>query len=110
MATITTRKWTYKGTIREAYRVTYKGQSGKTATKQFDRRKDAAEFLKTCETSRFCGGDAKVTVAQAAERWLSACEKGLGSHVPVERSTLRGYETNIRLHINRCSDFGRWTR
>src|SRR5260370_32556783 len=100
MATITTRKWTYKGTIREAYRVTYKDQSGKTATKQFDRRKDAAEFLKTCETSRFYGGDAKVTVAQAAQRWLSACEKGLGGHVPVERSDLPRYQANLPFPIN----------
>ena len=57
-----------------------------------DRRKDAAEFLKTCETSRFYGGDAKVTVAQAAERWLSACEKGLGA---MSRSSARPFVATI---------------
>jgi hypothetical protein len=77
MATITTRKWTYKGTVREAYRVTYKDQSGKTATQQFDRRKDAAEFAKRCEA--IAPADrSKITVKQAALRWLDACEKGAG--------------------------------
>ena len=99
MATITTRKWTYKGTIREAYRVTYKDQSGKTATKQFDRRKDAAEFLKTC--GALAPADrSKVEFKLVAQRWLDACEKGLGGHVPVEWTTLRNYQGHVKIYIN----------
>ena len=98
MATIVTRRWLYKGRVREAYRVRYSDRTGKRRAKQFDKRKDAVAFQKTCEgtTSIASGG---ITVADAAKAWLDACEKGLGEHVKVERSTLKSYQSHVNNHI-----------
>lgn len=98
MATIVIRRWLYKGQPREAYRVWYSDRTGRRRAKQFIKRKDAAGFARTCEGSAVLarGG---VTVAEAAQMWLDACEKGLGDHVAVERSTLKSYESHVNNHI-----------
>jgi integrase len=98
MATIIVRPWIHNGEKREAYQVSYTDASGARKRKQFDKRKDAVAFQKTCEgTASIASGG--MTVAEAATAWLNACELGLGEHAKVERSTLKGYQSHVNNHI-----------
>jgi len=98
MATIITRPWVHNGQKREAYQVSFTDASGARKRKQFDKRKDAVAFQKTCEgTASIASGG--MTVAEAAKAWLNACEMGLGEHAKVERSTLKSYQSHVNNHI-----------
>lgn len=99
MATLTERKWIYKGQEKVAYRVSYEDSSGKRRHKQFSKRGKALEFKKRCEGSGPGPADRSITVAMAAQRWLDACEMGTGEHERVEASTLRNYDGHVRNHI-----------
>lgn len=99
MATLTERKWIYKGQEKVAYRVSYEDSSGKRRHKQFSKRGKALEFKKRCESSGPGPADRSITVAVAAQHWLDACEKGMGDHERVEGSTLRNYAGHVRNHI-----------
>lgn len=99
MATIRKRTWnTGKGEKREAWRVRYVDQHGKTCTRQFDLKRDAEAFRVKAEgevaTGVHTADSASVTVAQACDLWIAATEqKGR------ERSTVKQYKEWAELHI-----------
>jgi integrase len=93
------REWTNQdGSVGSAWQVGYSDVAGKWRTRQFDRKRDAERFLE--ETKRavrqgtHVADRASVTVGDAAERWIDACEI-----IPLERSTLRQYRNHIDNHI-----------
>ena len=107
------RTWKTKtGEIKKAYRVKYTNPvTGKIEARQFNRRKDADEFNKNLgtflENLKIQSGSTRpshndlsqMTFREAANKWLVACEKGLGEHVTVERSTLVYYKINVNTHL-----------
>lgn len=104
MASIKKRSWTYGGVKKEAYQVSFRNKNGKRQRKQFAKRGEADRFLRGLERHGALGlptgtENSPYTVSDACERWLTACEKGLGEHVPVEHSTLHGYSSHVRNHI-----------
>jgi len=106
--TISKRTWLYKGEKKMAFQATVRDHTGKRCRKQFDTRKEAAEFERNTlaqfgERKGELPADVdfqEYTVAEAGDAWLVACEKGRDGALPVERSSYRRYERHLRLHIN----------
>lgn len=99
MATVRKRAWTTKsGDKKDAWRVRYVDQQGKTRTRQFDLRRDADAFRIKAEGEVVSGvhtaDRASVTVAEAADLWIAAAETN-----ERERGTLKGYREIANLHI-----------
>jgi integrase len=98
---VSVRKRTWKtaaGETREAWLADYTGQDGSRHAKTFDRKKDAESFIANAKVEVIKGVHTtdfeSVTVAKAAEHWLSACEdRGL------ERATVETYRCHTAMHI-----------
>jgi integrase len=93
------RTWkTGKGESREAWIVTYTDQAGSRRIATFEKKRDAADYQAQVRTEVRAGihtaVGASITVAEAAETWLSWVElEGR------ERATLKTYKEHVRLHI-----------
>lgn len=99
MATVRKRAWkTPAGESREAWRVRYVDQAGKTRTRQFDLKRDAEAFRIKAEGEIAAGvhtaDRASITVAAAAKAWIAAAELR-----EVERGTLKAYREIVASHI-----------
>jgi integrase len=99
MATVRKRSWTTeKGERKEAWRVRYVDQHGKTRTRQFARKANAEAWRIKSEGEVAAGvhtpDSASVTVAAAADIWLAAAREG-----GCDRGTLKSYAEVVNLHI-----------
>jgi integrase len=103
MATVTKRKWTYKGDTKTAWVVRYTDQGGKRRLKTFKLKKDADRFRVRTE-GEIEGGihvsDRETcTVQKAVEEWLNDCRRRWQIKNRMAGNTLRGYETYARNHV-----------
>jgi integrase len=93
------RKWvTRLGEAKEAWVVDYTDQQGDRHLKTFERKKEADDYRASVKVDVRAGTHVapskSVTVAVAAERWLSRAEaEGL------ERATIQVYRQHANLHI-----------
>jgi integrase len=99
MSTIRKRAWmTSAGERKEAWRVRYVDQYGKTRTRQFDLRRDADAFRIKAEGEVRAGihtaDSISVTVGQAADIWIAAREAD-----DCDRGTLKTYREIVNVHI-----------
>jgi len=99
MAAIRKRAWTTAtGERREAWRVSYVDQHGKTLTRQFALKRDADAYRVKAEGEVVAGihtaDSASVTVGQAADLWIAAAENN-----GRERGTIKSYRELANLHI-----------
>lgn len=104
MASLQKRNWTTKeGEEKIAWRVVYTDQSGRVRTKQFKKHGDAKAFRNTVTAAVQAGTHVhdrdSLTVREAAEAWLKACELGRDGRKPVEKHTLRVYKGHVDNHI-----------
>jgi integrase len=87
-----------KGEAKEAWVVDYVDQHGKRHIKTFARKKDADAYHATANVEVRQGlhtaDSVSITVTEAGERWLAACDAG-----GVGRSTAEEYRRHLRLHI-----------
>lgn len=94
---------TATGKKRTAWQVRYKDRSGRRRSKQFLTKGEAEDFAATVTSAVRAGtyvhNRDTITVAQAAERWLAACERGRNGRVACEPKTVLTYEMFVRLHI-----------
>src|ERR1700727_631515 len=95
------RKRTWKnaeGVEKTAWVVDYVDQAGKRRLKTFERKKDADCFHATAKVEVKAGihtaDNASITVAEAGERWLTACV-----NAGLERTTIDAYRSHVDLHI-----------
>jgi integrase len=99
MASVRKRKWKSGGKEKEAWIADYFDQEGERHIKTFDTKKSAIAWLDETKIEVKKGihtpESASITLAEAAEIWI---EKGELERL--ERSTLRQYRNNVRLHIN----------
>lgn len=99
MATIRRRTWGGG----HAYVVDYKDLTGARRREQFRLMKEAKEradeVSKGVRDGTLAADAATVTVAEAADIWLTACEHGRGGREPVEAATLRQYRGHVAHHI-----------
>lgn len=99
MATVRKRAWTTAaGEKREAWRVRYVDQHGKTRTRQFDLRRDADAFRIKAEgevaTGIHTADSASISIAEAADLWIAKAElRGR------DRGTLKSYRELRDSHI-----------
>lgn len=97
------RHWTVKGVDREAWVVDYADGQGKRRLKTFQRKKEADAFAATARVEVGQGTHvadaASITVAEAAENWITAVTNGRNGRAPAEASTLRQYRGHVDLHI-----------
>ncbi|PKP91924.1 MAG: site-specific integrase [Alphaproteobacteria bacterium HGW-Alphaproteobacteria-16] len=99
MATVKKRSWrTAKGETKEAWRVRYVDQTGKTRTRQFDLKRDADAFRVRAEGEVVAGihtaDSTSITVAEAANIWIANAENN-----GRERGTLKAYREMSERHI-----------
>jgi integrase len=91
------------GAVSPAYQVRYKDRSGARRAKQFRKKRDAEEFANRISLEVQAGNHVHdrdtITVAEAAEDWLTACETGRDGKLPLERHSVRNYRSVIALHI-----------
>jgi len=95
------RKRTWKtaaGVEKEAWVVDYVDQAGKRRLKSFARKKSADSFDTTAKNEVRAGihtpDSSSITVGQAGDRWLAACESA-----GLERTTVDAYRSHVDLHI-----------
>ncbi len=85
------------------WQVDFTDQFGKRRAKLFPRRKDADIYLVKVRSlvanSTYLADSESLTVADAAKSWLDHCAVRCKTGRRMERSTLRGYEDYVRLHI-----------
>jgi integrase len=98
---IRSRVWTTAKGEQRRWLVDYTDQHGKRRAKQFARKKDADSFQATAKVE-VCQGihvadRATVTVARAAESWITASE---ARNPPLEKTTLAQRRQHVDLHIN----------
>src|SRR5436190_14979423 len=76
----------------------YRDSGGKRRARQFDRKRDADDFLVQARHELSQGthtaDGASITVADAGELWLSRCRANQR-----ERTTVKQYREHVRLHI-----------
>ena len=99
MATVRKRAWkSGTGERKEAWRVRYVDQHGKTRTRQFDLKRDADAFRVKAEAEVAAGvlpaDGASIPVAQAADLWIAKAELKQR-----DRGTLKAYRELRDLHI-----------
>ncbi len=93
------RTWTtQRGEERESWVVAYTDQAGARRIATFEKKRDAEAYQAQVRTEVRAGihtaVGASITVAEAAEDWLSWAElEGR------ERSTLKTYREHLRLHL-----------
>lgn len=93
------RTWTTStGEVKEKWVVDYRDQSGARHIQTFARKKDADAYRATVAVDVRAGThtapSASITLAQAAEAWITYVElEGR------ERSTVEGYRQQVRRHI-----------
>jgi integrase len=93
------REWrTPAGELRTAWLVDYRDQAGTRRAKQFDRKRDADQFLLGAKVEVGKGthtaDSQSITVEKAGDRWLArARREGL------EQTTIDAYDQHLRLHI-----------
>ena len=95
------RKRTWKtadGKLNDAWIADYRDQGGKRHIKTFDKKKDADAYISQANVEVRQGthtaDSVSVSVARAAELWLTACRQN-----DLERSTVDAYEQHVRIHI-----------
>jgi integrase len=93
------RKWkSSDGVEKEAWVVDYVDQAGKRRLKTFARKKSADSFDTTAKSEVRAGihtpDSASITVGEAGDRWLTACE-----NAGLERTTVDAYRSHVDLHI-----------
>lgn len=99
MATVRKRSWTTpKGERKEAWRVRYVDQHGKSRTRQFDLKRDADAFRIKAEGEVAAGvhtaDSTSITVGEAAGIWIKNAEAA-----GLDRGTLKSYREMADLHI-----------
>ena len=105
MASVSKRKWTTKeGRQAIAWRVQYYLEDGRRKSKDFEKRKDADEFVAAIGAELIAGRHVhdtdSVTVSEAIVVFLEAAEKlGLHGRGKVEPKTLRGYKEMLTNHV-----------
>ena len=100
MASIRKREWTTRsGEEKEAWVVDYVDQQGKRRLKTFSTKKDAEAWkvnaLHEIQVGIHTAASASITVAEAAEHWLTHVE-----NEGRERATLAQYRQHVQKHIN----------
>ena len=94
MVSISPRTWTNAvGKTSRGFRLSYKDRDGKRRFKQFKRRIDAERFRDEELPKILSGALVSVsehdwTMADAADHWLKACEKGRAGEEPLAAPTL----------------------
>jgi integrase len=104
MATVKQRKWKKgDGAQASAWQVRYIDQAGKRRSRTFDRKRDADLFRSEVEAAVRAGTHVhdrdSITVAEAAEIWLAAVDRGRDGRPPAEEATLRQYRNHAKNHI-----------
>ena len=100
MASVRKRTWASpNGELKTAWQVSYKDQSGKRRTKQFDRKKDADKWIVEAawEVSRgiHSPDHNSPMISEVANLWI---ENRKAENL--EPTTIAAYDQHIRLHIN----------
>jgi integrase len=94
------RTWKNGAVEKAAWVVDYVDQAGKRRLKTFERKKEAEDFAAKAKIEIRAGihtaDSASITVAEAGELWLAACD-----NAGLERTTVDAYRTHVNLHINR---------
>lgn len=100
-ATIRKRTWKTGDATREAWVVDYTA-SGKRHLKTFSKQAEAkawlADLLPEIKAGTHVADRDSITVDQAANRWIAACERGRDGGHPLEESTVRHYRQH-REHL-----------
>lgn len=103
MASVTKRRWTYKGVEKEAWTVRYKDARGVHRSKAFTKKKDADDFRRKAETELQQGVHvafgASVTVAKLAEVYLESAQLRRETGRRMSASHLNTLNTMFRVHI-----------
>lgn len=99
MASIRKRTWTTKsGKPGEGFVVDYRSADGKRHLKTFRRKTDAqtwlAEHHSAIDRGQFGSVTGAITVKEACDQWLAACERGRNGGSPCEAHTLRSYRNH----------------
>lgn len=98
MATVKKRSWVSGGQKREAWRVSYTDPGGKRRHVQFSTKRDADAYRIKVEgevaTGVHTADAASVTVGDAIDIWVAACEAG-----GCDRSTIKTYKEVANGHI-----------
>lgn len=93
------RKWkSANGVELTAWVVNYTDQAGKRRLKTFDKKKAADDFdaitRNEVRTGIHTPDSSSITVGEAGDRWLTACE-----NAGLERTTVDAYRSHLNLHI-----------
>lgn len=99
MMSIRKREWsTPSGEVRTAWQVDYRDAAGVRRSKQFQRKRDADDWLTNAKSEVQRGthtADSRsITLAKAAENWIAR-----GRREGLEESTIDAYDQHVRLHI-----------
>lgn len=101
MASIRKRQWVTKsGKTGEGFVVDYRSADGKRHVKTFRRKNDAqrwlAEHHSAINQGKFGVASGSITVDEACDQWLIACERGRNGGSPCEAHTLRSYRNHTK--------------
>lgn len=108
MATVTKRKWTYKGEEKTAWIVRYVDKSGSRKQETFERKKDADQHRVKIENELANGTHVATsdtcTVRQLAELYMADVERRLKIGDRMTLTTVKNYRNFVFNHI--CRQFG----
>jgi integrase len=98
------RKWvTRSGESQTAWIVDYTDQQGDRHIKTFKQKKEADAHHASVKVDVSKGvhtaPSKSITVAKAAQNWLTVCEKGDAEHNGLERTTMDWYRLHVDSHI-----------
>lgn len=103
MATVTKRKWTYKGVEKSAWVVRYVDGRGNRKQETFEQKKLADKFRLKVETELHQGvhvaASDTVTLRVAADLYLDDCERRLKIKDRMTRTTLANYRAGVKYTI-----------
>ena len=104
MASIRKREWTTRsGKAKTAWILDYFDQDGTRRQKTFKYERDAKKaqtaILGEVAAGTHTPDSESVTISEAAEIWLKACEAGRNGRPPAEASTMRAYRNHAHKHI-----------
>jgi integrase len=103
MASVSKRRWTHKGTKKEAWVLRYKDEQGRHRSRQFERKKDADAYrnkvVAELDAGLHAADGTAVTVAKLADAYLEAAEARREAGRRMSTSHLRTLKLFFGKHI-----------